>query len=285
MWVWFSLCSACLLGVYDVAKKQALRRNGVLEVLFLATALSALFLSPYLSAAPVGDHLKFLLKACLVSASWVSGLSALQFLPITTASTIKASRPVIVVVFSIILFKESYNLWQWGGIALVCGALFLLSRSSKNEGIRFSGNKGIILMALSVVTGAASALFDKHILKDFDPLYLQSWGNLYITALLGLVILVKVLCTGRKAVTFHWDWVIVLVAVLITISDFLYFTSLKEEGSQLAMVSLIRRFSVPITFTLGALLFKEGNVRSKALCLGILLCGTTLLLLGSSIGQ
>ena len=283
MWLWLSVLSACLLGVYDVAKKKALQTNGVLWVLFGATFLSALFLSPTLSAGPVQDHLKLVLKALLVSSSWISGLAALNYIPITTASPIKATRPVIVVLFSILLFGERLNLWQWGGVVLVFTALYLLSRSSKKEGIDFSNNKGIMLMVVSVLTGSASALYDKHILQTLEPLFVQSWTNVYISALLALCILIKALRDKDNRERFHWDWTIVLIAVLITISDCAYFFAVNNDSALLSVISLIRRGSVAITFALGAVVFKEKNIRSKAVSLGILLGGIVLLMLGSSI--
>ena len=97
MWLWLSVLSALLLGIYDVAKKQALKRNGVYWILLSATALTAIYLSPFLSAGSLQDHLSLMLKAVLVSTSWVSGLIAMQHLPLTTVSTIKASRPMFVV--------------------------------------------------------------------------------------------------------------------------------------------------------------------------------------------
>lgn len=283
MWLWLSLGSACLLGVYDIAKKQALKKNGVLEVLLGATALSAVFLSPFLTAGPLADHLKLIFKAIIVSASWISGLAALNYLPITTASTLKASRPMLVVLFSIILFGERLNIWQWGGVVLVIAALFLLSRSSKSEGIKFSSNKGILYMVISILTGSGSALYDKHILMSLEPLFVQSWANIYITVVLALCILVRNLSAPQKRVKFKWDWAIVLIAVFISISDCMYFYAVDNPDALLSVISLIRRCSVIITFSLGAVLFKEHNIRSKALSLGILLVGMTLLLLGSSI--
>ena len=77
MWVWLSVCSAFLLGIYDVEKKQALKKNSVLWVLLGATAMSALFLCPFLSRGPLEDHLSLVLKAVLVSSSWISGLGSL----------------------------------------------------------------------------------------------------------------------------------------------------------------------------------------------------------------
>ena len=61
MWLWMTLGSALMLGIYDVFKKQALKNNSVLWVLLAATALSTLFLSPFLSSGPVEDHLRLVL--------------------------------------------------------------------------------------------------------------------------------------------------------------------------------------------------------------------------------
>jgi bacterial/archaeal transporter family protein len=282
MWVWFSVCSAVLLGFYDVAKKQALKSNGVLWILLCATGLSALFLCPFLSAGSLTDHLSLVLKAVLVSSSWVSGLIALKLLPLTTASTIKASRPMFVVIFSIILFGERLSLLQWAGVALIMAALLLLARSSRKEGINFTSDKGIAWMVVSVLTGAASALYDKHILAHLQPMFVQSWSNVYITALLALLILIKYLRDKGSVEKFRWDWMLLLIAVLITISDALYFYAVKEEGALLSVISMIRRSSVLITFIFGALVFKEHHIRDKAIDLAILLGGLALLLFASA---
>ena len=123
MWIWMALASAVFLGVYDVAKKAALKRNGVYPILLVATALSALLVSPFLTWGTGADHLRLIFKAVLVTTSWVSGMIALQLLPITTVSTFKTSRPMFVVVFSIVLFGERLNWMQWIGVAAVLVAL------------------------------------------------------------------------------------------------------------------------------------------------------------------
>ncbi len=282
MWVWFSVCSAVLLGFYDVAKKQALKNNAVLWILLCATGLSALFLCPFLSAGSLEDHLSLMLKAVLVSSSWVSGLIALNLLPLTTASTIKASRPMFVVIFSIILFGERLSLPQWGGVALVMVSLLLLSRASSREGIHFTSDRGIAWMVVSVLTGSASALYDKHILSHLQPLFVQSWANVYITVLLALLLLFKYLRDKGSVEKFRPDWRLLLIAVLITVSDALYFFAVKEEGALLSVISMIRRSSVLITFLFGAVVFREHNIRDKAIDLVILLAGVALLLFASA---
>jgi transporter family protein len=279
MWIWMALASAILLGVYDVAKKNALKYNGIYHILLVATAMSAVFVSPFLTAGTGPDHLRLIFKAILVTASWVSGMVALKLLPITTVSTFKASRPMFVVLFSIILFGERLNVLQWGGVAAVLIALWLLGVSSEREGIPFKGNKGFLALIVSVLTGVASALWDKHILQGMEPLFVQGWTNIYITLMLALVIVFRNLSGHRE--TFRWDWTILLIAVFITGADMLYFFSLKADGSMLSVVSLIRRSSVIITFALGAALFKEKQIARKAGVLALLLAGVTVLMIGS----
>ena len=276
-----TLGSALMLGIYDVFKKQALKNNSVLWVLLAATALSTLFLSPFLSSGPAEDHLRLVLKAVLVTTSWVSGLIGLKLLPITTVSTLKASRPFFVVLFSIVLFGERLNGWQWAGVALALLALTLLSGASKKEGIDFSKSKGVAAMAVSILAGVASALYDKKVVASMDPLFLQSWCNFYITVLLALCILFKSLRDKENREKFKWDWMLVVIAVFITGADMLYFFALKQEGALLSVISLMRRCSVVVTFVVGAIVFKEKNLKAKSLDLAILLAGIVCLVLGS----
>jgi len=281
MWIWLTICSALLLGSYDVVKKKALEKNGVLYVLLGATALSVLFLCPFLKHGSSSEHLNLVVKALFVTTSWVSGMVGLKLLPITTVSTLKATRPFCVVFFSILLFGEKLNGWQWAGVVLALLSLTMLNFSSRSEGISFRHNRGIWAMVISILSGVASALFDKHIMKSMDPLFVQSWGNFYITILLIICIVIKSLHDGKERERFRWDWRIVLIAVLITAADMSYFFALKQDGALLSVISLVRRSSVIVTFVLGAILFREHKIKEKSISLGILLLGMACLTIGS----
>ena len=324
MWTVLAVCSSFLLGLYDAAKKQALKKNGVLTVLLVATALSTLFVSPFLRIGPGADHLKLALKALLVTASWISGMVGLKLLPLTTVSMIKGSRPMFVVLFSIILFGETLNWMQWTGVLVVMAALFLLGRTSRGDASVQVRKTGFVWMEVSVLTGVASALYDKHIMAGMEPMFVQSWTNLYITILLAICIALRALFSGNrshgrlrfpeaKALSapedqqldmaggvggdaprplgvqgdnsypsggFRWDWWILVVAVLITGADALYFFALKQPDALLSVISVIRRGSIIITFLCGAIFFKEGNLRAKGLNMLLLAAGVVLLVLG-----
>lgn len=280
-WVWLALLSAIALGVYDVAKKTALKKNGVLEVLLVATLLSTVLMIPFFSAGSPKSFLLIAVKAVLVTASWISGLAAMKELPLTTLSTIKASRPVFVILFSILLFGEKLSLLQWGGVVVVFAALLLLSKASSSEGIDFSHSRGVLYAVITVLSGVASGLFDKHIIagEHLQPLFVQSWTNLFITVILALILLATQARTGK--VKIHWDWMLPLIAVLITVADALYFFALNQDGALLSVISMIRRGAAIVTFVISAIVFKEKKIRAKGFALAVMFAGVTLLLLGS----
>ena len=285
MWIFLIIGSAVLLGLYDVAKKHSLARNDALTVLLCATALSTLFLSPWLVMEPgtPQGHLRLVFKAVLVTSSWVSGMLALGLLPITLVSTMKASRPVLVLIFSILLFGEQLNAWQWGGSVLTLVAIFLLSVTGRSDGVHFTRSRGVFLLLLSILAGVASALYDEHILQGLHltPLFVQSWTNLYITLLLLLWILLRWAFNPGAGKPFRWDWTLVLIAVLISCADALYFFAVSTEGAPLSLISMIRRSSVIVSFAAGAAFFHEKNVGKKTIAMAVMLVAMVLIYIGS----
>ena len=298
MWLWAAVGSAILLGFYDVFKKDASSHNGVLHILLHATALSTLFLMPFILSSLFGwgigngtvfemqrgtahEHLLVFVKAMIVSVSWITGLMGLKNLPITTAGTIKASRPVFVLLGSILIFGERLNLWQWVAIIIAMFALWLLGYTSKKEGVDFARNKWIFGMWVAVFTGVISALMDKQLMASMKPMFVQSWCNFYIVIIMAIIVLAGRFGHSRYYKTYHHDWAVWLIAIFITASDFLYFLSLSSPGSMLSVVSMLRRSSVIITFICGALFFKEKNLRSKGIAMLILLGAMAILVFSS----
>lgn len=138
-------------------------------------------------------------------------------------------------------------------------------------------------MVVSVVAGVGSALYDKVIMSTLQlhPLFVQSWSNFYIVICLALCIALRLLAGRRERTPLRWDWTLLLIAVLITAADMLYFVALHQEGALLSIISLIRRCAVIVTFAVGAIFFKEKKIKAKAFDLAILLAGMVFLLLGS----
>lgn len=279
MWLWLALVSAVFLGLYDIAKKKALGKNGPVEVLLAVTAISTLFLSPclFVYGGPWQHHLMLVGKAVLVSASWISGMIALELLPITTVSPLKATRPFFVVLFSMLLFGERLSALQLTGVALALISIAITSFPGKGGEASPGSRKGFIAIAISIITGVASALYDKIVVAAMEPLFVQSWTNLYITAIMAVCLAVQ---RGPSKRPIRWDWMLPVTAVLITGADMAYFFALRADGALLSVISIMRRCSVIVTFAFGALIFREKQgLGRKTVSLILLLAGMACLMI------
>lgn len=298
MWLLFSFSSAFLLGIYDVAKKRSLHDNAVIPVLLLNTIFSSLIFSPFIVASffsnspfvgtyfqiPTGGweiHKYVILKAFIVLSSWIFGYFGIKHLPLTIAGQINATRPVMVLVGALLLFGERLNIYQWIGVILSIFSIFMLSLVGKKEGINFRRNKWIFLIFIAAILGAISGLYDKYIMLKLNPLFVQGWFNIY-QMIIMLIITFTLWYPNRSNTTpFVWRWSIPLISIFIVVADMFYFAALEHSESMISIVSMIRRGSVLVSFTIGALWFKEKNVRKKIPILIIILIGMVFLYLGT----
>ena len=271
MWLTLAFTSAALLGFYDVAKKKSLTGNAVLPVLLLNTLFSSLVFLPALLSAECGlgwfegtvleaspgtlhAHGLVALKSVIVLTSWIFGYFGMKHLPITIVGPINATRLV---------------------------SLFMLSRSSRREGVDFAHNVWILCIALAAVMGAVSGLYDKYIMARLDPVFVQSWYNLYQFFMMAVLTAVVWWPKRHASTPFHWSWAIPLISVFLSLADFAYLMALRDPDAMISVVSMVRRGSVVVSFACGALLFRERNLRAKAVDLVLILVGMVFLWLGS----
>ncbi|MCF0172149.1 MAG: DMT family transporter [Bacteroidales bacterium] len=307
MWTLLAVVSAMFLGLYDVAKKSSLKSNPVISVLAVSTGISAIFFIPFalnqifglgwfggtmfdIAEAAPRDYLLVFFKTIIVYLSWILSYFGLKTTPLSIYGPLNASRPMLVLLGAIAIYGERLNVYQWIGIVLAIGSLFMLSISSrKNEGIDFRHNRGIWCVALGMVFGAASALYDKFLLVRMDNMFVQTWFVIFqagmMLSTLALVKFFQMRKTARGGgdapEKFHWSPSILAISVFLTLADFAYFYSLTLDGAMVSVVSTLRRASVVVSFLFAALVFKEKNIRSKAVDLGLVLLGMVFLLLGT----
>lgn len=304
MWLILGFVSAALLGLYDVSKKQSLRQNAVIPVLFLNTLFCSMIFLPIVIASAfgwIGEGQTFfvptqgwevqryiVLKSCIVLSSWLCAYFGMKHLPLTLVGPINATRPVMVLVGAILVFGEQLNLLQWVGVALAVLSFFMLSRSGKKEGIDFRHNRWVLCVVLGAVLGAVSGLFDKYLMAPasnggvgLDRMVVQSYYNFYQCLMMLAMLLIIWWPRRDKGEPFRWKWSILLISIFLSVADFVYFYALSLDGAMVSVVSLARRSSVVVSFLVGAFLFQEKNLRSKALDLVLVLLGMLFLYLGT----
>ena len=304
MWLILAFLSACLLGFYDVFKKKSLRNNAVIPVLTLNTLFSSLIFLPFIILSAQGyidsgslfythqygwaEHKYILLKSCIVLGSWLLAYFGLKNLPLTIVGPINATRPVMVLIGALTFFGERLNLWQWIGVSIAMVGLWMLSRSSKKEGIDWGHNKWIVFVVLANVLGAISGLYDKFLMASpanhgvgLDKLAVQSWYNIYQFFMMLAMLLLLWWPSHKHTTPFRWDWCIILISIFLSAADFAYFYALGLDGAMISIVSMVRRGSVLVSFLFGALIFREKNLRSKVIDLLLVLLSMLFLFIGS----
>lgn len=304
MWFFWAAASAFFLGFYDVFKKQSLSNNAVIPVLFLNTIICSLFFLPillgsytseissdsrwHIPTASLASHFPVMLKAVIVLSSWICGYFSIKHLPLTIVGPINATRPVLTLIGALLVFHERFNIWQWVGVILAVLSFFLLSCSGRKEGLDFLRNRWILLLALAALLGATSALYDKFLMAPLahgglglNALFVQSWFNIYQAILMFIVFFTIWFPTRQNNTPFQWRWGIVGISVFLTGADLLYFLALSRPDALIAVVSMTRRSSVLVSFLFGAFLFREHNLRAKAVDLVLVLLSMLCLCMGA----
>ncbi|MCM1020998.1 MAG: DMT family transporter [Muribaculum sp.] len=292
MWILLAILSALSLGGYDIFKKLSLRDNNVPGVLFLNTLFCSLLmlpvLIPTLSHGQIGPdgtatgNLHILLKSAIVLSSWILGYFSIKHLPLTIAGPINAARPVIVLVGALLIFGERLNALQWGGVTLGFFSLFFISRIGVSEGFSFRHSIWLWMAIGATTMGAVSALYDKYLMTLYQPLQVQAWYSLYQCFIMGVVMLIiNSLTLPANRTPLKWRWSILCISVFLTVADVAYFYALSLPGSMIAIVSMLRRGAVIVSFIYGALALREQHIRMKLIDLCVLLVGLTLLVIGS----
>jgi len=296
-WVLLAVLSAVFLGLYDVAKKASVDNNAVLVVLFACSACGLTLMAPlglvslaapgwakdhgvFIAALPLHDHLLVVAKAAIVTLSWVLTFFALKHLPISLASPVRASAPLFTLLGAIVLFGERPTARQGLGIAVILLAYWIFSLIGRTEGIHFSRNSWVWSLFLGTLVGAASGLYDKHLLQTahLPALAMQFWFTAYNTLIQGLIVIVLWWPSRAQHTPFRWRWTIAAVGALLLLADALYFHALTMPGALVSVISTLRRTNVVLSFAIGAVVFGERNRLRKSLALVGVLVGIFLIL-------
>lgn len=302
MWILLAFISAVCLGFYDVSKKIALTDNRVIDVLTLSVCFSSLILSIplilsracssmraesyfYVPALDLEAHLFTILKSLIVLSSWVFAYISLKHLPLSVVSPMQATRPMWTLVGALLIFHEQLNTFQWLGILLAIGSIFVFSFRKPVNRSPLTDNRYYIALAMAILLGSCSGLYDKYLMRRFDHNAVQ----VYYTFYQALLMLITWVIMNRKNLqspisnlqSIKKIGVIILISLFLIISDNVYMLALRDPDSMIAVVSTIRRGGAVIGFAYGLIFLHEPEPRRKILCMLGILSGLICLAFGS----
>ena len=297
LWTLLALTSAFLLGFYDLLKKNSLKENAVIPVLFISSLSGALIFICLFSFSRITgkstagmlfvpmvswkEHIYFFIKSIIVGSSWILAYFAFKHLPITIASPIRASAPLWTVAGAFIIFHEKFSPLQWTGVATTMFFYYCLSFEGKKEGVHFRNNRWVLFMLISTILGAISSLYDKFLINHFNRMAVQAYSTIYIAMIFLPVTLFLWYPKRANSTPFTWRITIPLIGVCLAFADFAYFYAISVPFSLISAISIIRRGSVIVALTWGYFIFKEKNFKRKAMILAGIMLGLGMIILGS----
>ena len=305
MWVVLAFISALCLGGYDISKKIALRDHRVVDVLTLSILISStilcipLLLSRFCPELMTGTHfyvpqmdaqahLLTFLKSCIVLSSWIFSYVSLKHLPISIVSPMQATRPMWTLIGALLIFGERLSPFQWIGILLAIGTVFVFSFKGTKAAHRspLTDNRYYIALALAILIGACSGLYDKYLMRRFDHNAVQVYYTFDQAAMMLIVWLIDRSRTSRNTRTprpssIKRIGVIALISIFLMISDNVYMLALRDPDSLIAVVSTIRRGGAVLGFAYGLIFLHEPEPKKKIACMIGIMAGLICLALGS----
>ena len=289
-WVGLALCSALFLGLYDLAKKAAIKNNAIPAVLFWSIVAGALPWIPWILWSYIDpdtvpweilrvavlsprEHGLLLTKAILVGGSWAFAYQALQNLPLSIASPIRATSPLWTILVATLLLGERPSLMQWLGVLVILASFYAFSFVGKWEGIDFRRDRHVGCMVIAAVLASASALYDKFLLQNagLEPSTVQAWFSVDLILVTAPWFVAWWRQDPQRRAPFQWRASIPAIGLLLLVTDFLYFSAVHRPDALISLVSPLRSTSVLVSLVAGVHLYKEQNLRPKAICvLGLL---------------
>lgn len=314
-WVLLAFVSSLCLGFYDISKKIALRDNSVVDVLTASIVISSAILAfplllsrlapeiaadsfYYVPQLDLRGHLLTIVKSGIVLSSWICAYLALKHLPISVVSPWQATRPMWTLIGALLIFGERLNGWQWVGVTLAIGSIFAFSIGQHRRN-KLSKNKQdkryYIALALAILIGAASGLYDKYMMRQFHHNAVQVYYTCYQAILMLIVWTIDRYAKGRRTMDKGQRTMdkrqplhrlstiipIVLISVFLVISDNVYMLALQDPDSMIAVVSTIRRGGTVIGFAYGLIFLKEPDPWKKILAMCGILAGLICLAIGT----
>lgn len=319
MWTILAFISALCLGFYDISKKIALRDNKVVDVLTLSVCFSAVLLSCplilsrlcpetmldtpfYVPRLDAQAHLYTFLKSVIVLSSWICGYLSLKHLPISVVSPMQATRPMWTLVGALLIFGERLNTFQWIGVLLAIGTVFVFSfgatRTTHHPALFKEHKFYYLCLALAILIGSCSGLYDKYLMRRYDHNAVQVYYTFYQALMMVVVWIIDGYAQRQKTVALKdnrpntidrsifvhrpLSFVpILMISLFLIISDNVYMLALRDPDSMIAVVSTIRRGGAVIGFAYGLIFLHEHDPWRKVLCMLGILSGLICLALGS----
>ncbi len=294
LWISLVLIYGILKGIRDISKKKALEINNVVEVLFVYTLLSFLFVVPTLFTSemrdvdPVStrDMLLTMLKSFVIFIAFLCSFYAIEKMPISLYGVLDLSRMIFSMLLGVIILHETLGVFQWVGMLLVGGGIvFLKYKPPFLKKKEISGNDKqskavategvaalfVILAFVSTFLNGISGTMDKILTKTMTAAQLQFWYTFFMLVYYAAyVVITRTKIRWKSCLKNYHIWII---AILFIIADKCLFVANQIPESSVTIMTLLKQVSVVIMIIGGRIIYKEKDTAYRMFCAAVVIAG------------
>lgn len=284
LWMCLVLLYGTLKGIRDIAKKKALTKSGVVEVLFVYTLLAFLFTIPStgsVTGVPIKELLMIAFKSFIIFVAFLCSFYAIDKMPVSLYGVIDLSRMLFAMILGVVVLGEVLRWNQMVAMVFVAAGLLLLKyRPKKERASRQEESKlptyVFVLAFISTFLNAVSGILDKILMGTgkITSGQLQFWYMLFMAIYYGIYVLV----TRTKI---HWKDVLKnpyvwVISILFVVADRALFIANGIQGSRVTVMTLLKQICCIVTIVGGRLIFKEKDTLKRFICACIIITGIVL---------
>ena len=276
-WIILTALYALINGMFQCAKKKSIEKNSIFEVLAVFS-LMAFLVCALMMRDSILINFRYLLiilfKSVIIVIAWVLALNALKGMEIGLYGVINLSRIIFSILLSVLILGEKLTIPVIIGIILVITGLVLVNKIGSKKGENKADKKAILMLLVSCLLNATSAIIDKGITTKVTSSQLQFYFLLFLTIIYWVILLFKQKKIDFKSMNKNY-WVLIAALSLVFGDKFLFIANEIPE-SKVAVMTLIKQLSVVEVILLGRIFFKEKNIIKKLLCSLLVIFGILL---------
>lgn len=310
-WMLLVLVYGLLKGAREIAKKKAMEKNTVMEVLVIYTLLSFVFVIPQAPQAGGLEPIYFLwiaIKSFSIFLAWICSFRSLKKLPVSVYGVLDLSRILFATSLGILVLGETIATFQGIGLIFVCCGLVLLKfKPAFLKKLFHVDESPITLTPDTVEKSGETTEISSNCIQNNTPVKQEKSVNFYIflaflscmlNAVSGFLdkVLMKDISSSQLQfwymlflIAYYLIYVLIfrvkisptvlkngwvwLLAIMFVIGDKALFIANGDPASKITIMTLIKQAGCLVTILGGKFVFKEKNTGYRMFCACIIIVG------------
>lgn len=268
-WYYFSIIALICFGLQRFLYKVSAEwkcDTAITTITFMITVSLLGFIFFFLSPERFEHFVYLFITSCINGTAFVistvSIIEALKYLSGNVVYPLTRLGTVIVVIFSILYFRDEPSFSQYAGLMIGISVIIVYSwyndDATTDTG---TSRRGIVLAIIALISGAIAAISSK-----FAAVHVGTYAFITLSYLMGLLLaypLGKIIKKERGGDDFKRSLLIGIIIGMVNFSGFLFLMKALSKGPLSLIVSVTGMHFV-IAIVLSALIFNERVTMRKA---------------------